>query len=344
MRNKDRDIKYCGVDEKKIVQAVPKINEGVFTHLVQDYIIGRYKLHLQKDIEKLPAPWTTNEILKNYRFTNVKRELDKQTKWLIKNISTNNNLSYKDKILNTILFRLFSKYETMEIIGAPFEFSKNRTKEYVNKICKNVEKYAADNPKYKWFTTAFFTNGVKGILGRIVGSQYIHPVRVIRYLFELSEGMYDKDSYWYKAVKSILDAQTQEECYKALRSQPAFGDFIAYQIYVDFTYIKEFPFSENEFTVSGVGCIKGLKYLFSDFDGLSYEEALFWLRDNIEQLANDILKINLKFVLNKLMYDVPYYDRNMNVMSLENCMCELGKYMDIINQTGRKRPKYKGVK
>ena len=44
----------------------------------------------------------------------------------------------------------------------------------------------------------------------------------------------------------------------------------------------------------------------------------------------------------KLFSDLPEYDREMNVMSIENCMCELSKYIKAVNGTGRPRNKYNG--
>jgi hypothetical protein len=41
------------------------------------------------------------------------------------------------------------------------------------------------------------------------------------------------------------------------------------------------------------------------------------------------------------MTDLPEEDRYMNVMSLENCMCELGKYMKTKLGVGRPRSRYK---
>ena len=99
------------------------------------------------------------------------------------------------------------------------------------------------------------------------------------------------------------------------------------------TYIKEFPFSENEFVVAGPGCKKGLDYIFKDYDGMTSEEALFWLRDNIDFVFSWDPKA--------LFSDLPEHDRCLNIMSLENCMCELAKYIRTIEGTGRPRVKYK---
>ena len=64
----------------------------------------------------------------------------------------------------------------------------------------------------------------------------------------------------------------------------AIGKFLVYQVFVDMTYIPYYKFSENEFVLSGPGCDRGIHALCKDLDGLTEEEFMFWLRDNIERI------------------------------------------------------------
>ena len=43
-------------------------------------------------LEKRPAPWTENTILRDYKFTNVYRELDRNSQWQIHNILRDDTL------------------------------------------------------------------------------------------------------------------------------------------------------------------------------------------------------------------------------------------------------------
>ena len=88
MRNKPADIHYCGVDEQKILTAKPKLNEENLRHLY-NFITRRYKIHLRKDVLKKLQPWTKDPVLLEFRFTNVRREHDRETKWLIQHITSN---------------------------------------------------------------------------------------------------------------------------------------------------------------------------------------------------------------------------------------------------------------
>ena len=113
---------------------------------------------------------------------------------------------------------------------------------------------------------------------------------------------------------------------------------------MDYTYIENISFSENEYTVAGPGCKRGLKYLFQDRDDMSYEECLFWIRDNWTRLNYKYVKHEYnKIHTYELLKDLPDWDREMNVMSLENCFCEFSKYMKIKLGEGRTKRKYQGV-
>jgi hypothetical protein len=67
---------------------------------------------------------------------------------------------------------------------------------------------------------------------------------------------------------------------------------------------------------------------------LTFDELLFWLRDNCPITREECME---------LMVDLPEEDRYMNLMSLENCMCELSKYIRAVEGTGRPKNIYNGL-
>lgn len=328
MKNKPCDVIYCGVREKKIKNANPTLNEENLLHLYH-FIIRRYNIHLRKDVQHKPQPWTKDPVLREFRFTNVRREHDRETKWLIKNITSNSDLSYEDKLMNCILFRLFNKHETSEIIHQPIHFSSRYNPESYRKSFEAVEQ---NDPGYIFFTGAFITGGMKRALKWYLPKgteEDSMPMRVMKFMDHLyKDGVVDK----------IKLCANQKSVYDLLRGYLGIGNFLAYQMFVDMTYIEEFPFSENEFTAAGPGCKMGLGFLFDDKDGMTDEECLFWVRDNIGEAFKDIL--GKYWEPTELFSDLPEEDRCLNVMSLENCFCELSKYIRAKTGTGRPRKKY----
>ena len=330
MKTKQQDVPYCSVREEKILSASPKVYMESLQYFYH-YIKERYSIHLKKDVIKQPYPWTKDPILQKFRFTNIFREQDTETRWVIENIANSKSLCYEDKLLNCILFRLYNRHDTATLIGLPIKFSTLQSfdpEQYRAIFDKNRK-----TPSDTFFTGAFLVSGLKNKLKAYTPNEKLDNNMEMRVLYFIK---YLFDS---KFVSKLLSCVTQQEVYNFLCSLTGIGDFLAYQIFVDYTYILEFPFSENEFVVAGIGCKKGLDYLFADKDGMTYEECLFWLRNNIRQLFETF--IGDKCSPKKLFIDLPWEDRHYNVMCLENCMCEFGKYMKTINKEGRPRQKYR---
>ena len=327
MRNKPADTLYCGVDKERIKKAQPVLNERNLLYLY-NFIKRRYVIHLRKDVLKKDPPWTTDQVLRDFRFTNSRREHDKESKWVIEHIANNPELSYEDKLLNVILFRLYNKHETAELISMPFKFS--QTPDWNPEWYRSLfEAALVEDPKRVFFTAAFHTVGMKNTLKRVTGESYA-PMRILKFIkILINEGLVDD-------IKACVN---QQEVYQTLTDYNGIGRFLAYQFYVDMTYIAEFPFSENEFTVAGPGCVMGLNYLFENRDGMTYEECLFWLRDNLDRLF--VEELGKDWDAKRVFWDLPEEDRCFNVMSLENCFCELSKYIRAKDGTGRPRKRYR---
>ncbi len=119
MKTKKRDTLYCGVRQKVIRNAKPTLDWEAVYHL-KVFVIDRYRIHKRKDVKQLPAPWTKNPILKEYRFTNVRREHDRQTRYLISHISRNLTMTLEDKIVNTFLFRAWNNWDNLKDFGFPY--------------------------------------------------------------------------------------------------------------------------------------------------------------------------------------------------------------------------------
>lgn len=333
MRTKPRDKLYCGVNQQRIRKAKPSLNYNNIRYFY-DFVTERYKIHVRKDFLKQKAPWTDDEILQCYKFCNVRREHDRQSQYLIKNISTNPCLSLEDKIVNSFYFRAWNNWDTMKDLGGPWAAKDLYSSQMKQQIRPIYQQLASEDPDRKWWSSAYNQGGTKQAWrypnpNRKVNKEDDIPLRVFHIGPWLKE---------HNTVEKLLSANDQKVAFEAIKEIQGFADFLAYQIFVDLTYIENFPFSENEFVVAGPGCRNGLNKLFDDYDGLTLEEALFWLADNIDEIFN---KIHPPFWAGRLFVDLPQEDRFFSVMCLENCMCELSKYIRTIEGTGRPRVKYK---
>ena len=139
--------------------------------------------------------------------------------------------------------------------------------------------------------------------------------------------------------KQIMSAGNQAVVCKRIRGIQGIGKYLSYQIFVDLTYIPEFPFSDNEFVISGPGCKKGLNRIFIDKSNMTDEECVFWLRDHWNEL-NDRMPKGSKFDPNNLFFDCPKCDRIMTVVSLEACLREFNKYIRVYRREGKVKRRY----
>lgn len=336
METKERDIKYCGVREDIIKTRRPDFRDDRLI-MLYEYIVGRYTIHLNRDYYKREVYQDVeNPVFQEYKFTNVRREHDRTTKWLIDNISNNENISYTDKIYKSIIFRLYNRIETAELIELSredFFVSDVFMNRELNWIAKCYDRFKQMKDGYRIYTNAYKTGGTNTGLQSMFPDdpRYMCPLLLIDKLI--------KEDF----VSKLDSCNSQLEVFNLLHSIKGIGKFIAYQLYVDLTYIKEFPFSETEFVISGPGTHYGIELLLKDktnFSGMTDNEIVFWLRDNIHK---EFDRLNLEWDLNNLMVDCDTDDRQLTVMSWENILCEFQKYVranssDMSNPRNKYKP------
>lgn len=320
MENKPYDIPFLGCRKEKIEHANPELNENNFRMFVY-WIKERYSIHIKKDLMKLPPPWTNDPILQTVRFTNVRREHDKESRYLIENCCENPYLTYRDKIANIFLFRMLNKAESVEgIFPVRFsEYDPAKIGDWANSLPKN----------FKQFKKVFMVSGMMGNINLLIGKRESG----IQSCADYCKYLWDNGTF-----ESLLGCFDAESIFNKISSIRGIGEFMAYQIFVDMTYCPECLVSENEFVVAGPGCKEGLKLLFNEKDGLSPEELLFWLRDNWE---NECTQFGIEWSPCNIFIDLPESEWHMNVMSIENCCCEISKYYRAWNG-GFVTRKYKG--
>lgn len=349
MRIKAADVMYCGVNQDRIITAEPTLDERN-TRTFMQFVKRRYGIHVRKDVQQRPAPWTKDEILLKYRFTNVRREHDWQTRQLIERVSLNPDLSLEDKIVNTFMFRAWNNADTFEFFGLPRAATKLYSPKMKELARLKYRGYADNHPEAfaerKWWSGAYNQGGTKYAWKFPDGDGFSRaPSEAAGARFE----DYEPDiplrvfhiPVWLRRAniaERLLEADTQQAAYEVIRSIRGFADFLAYQVFVDLTYIPDFPFSENEFVIAGPGCKRGIDLIFADRDGMDYSEAMFWLRDNWTEVCE---QLGVSWDNLAIFSDLPKYDRRMNVMSIENCFCEISKYIKARDGVGKPRQTYK---
>lgn len=311
------------------------------------YNTERANIYRRKSLENLNPPYTRDPILQSYRFTNVRRELDKQSQFLIRTVCRNDKLSLQDKLFNILLFRLINDGSVIEqtwkghVLHFPFSSSipysdlatlayiekRNKTKRHGDAYLTVVPRRLANAHVRDHGHDLSFINTNTGLI--LYLRSYSHQLEDIT---ELCSSTRTRGLQVYRLLSRI----------KGL------GEFLAYQVYVDLTYCPEVSFGENEFVVSGIGCCLGIDWLTSE--DLSPTDKRGQFRKQYGNKYNQFILLFEK-ELPRLTRenDIPWSpeefqrgfpDSNWGLMNIENSFCEFAKYMKIYSGSKFRSRKY----
>ncbi len=332
--NFKNDKLYCWVDKKKIKKAKPILNKKVikqwFFHQRE-----RTEIYYKKEILKHKSPWTNDEILQKYKFVNTKRIWDRETKWLLKNVIKNNKLSYEEKLLNCVLFRVINKGETFDLLWWAIKFFSEKLN--LEKFRKILKEKLNKNEKYVFFSAAYilwwpkvnFWKYLKKKEGKIEKNMILRMIKFVNY---------EKENL----VKWIKNSKNQKEVCDFLETYSWIWKFLSYQIFVDMTYLLDFPFTEHNFVISWPWCARWINWIFKDRDWMNDEECLFWFIENQFKIAKKFWE---KWNMNKIFHFLPKEKRKYTLMDMENSWaCEIDKRCRTLFWWKRPKQIYRNIK
>ena len=271
-----------------------------------------------KRFEKATPPWTSDPILTEFKFTNAYRASDRVSQYLIRNVLYDGDQSEEELFFRTILFKLFNKIETWELLQRWFGVV-----------------------TYRDFDPEAYDNVLLDALGRgdtIYSAAYIMPSgssvfgtsrKHQAHLMLLESMMADE------LPLRIADAKNMLEVFTLLRSYPTIGGFLAYQYVTDLNYSALVNFTEQEFVVPGPGAKSGIAKCFRSLGGLSETDIIQVVAER-QHAEFERLGIDFKSL----------WGRPLQLIDCQNLFCEVDKYArvyhpEIEGGSGRKRIKQK---
>ncbi|MGD0318213.1 MAG: nucleotide kinase domain-containing protein [Nitrososphaerales archaeon] len=259
------------------------------------FIYERHQIYCKRFVQKLPAPWTNDRILRKYKFTNVYRELDRGTLYLTNEIIGRG--SDRDVIFNILLYRIFNNIETYRAIG----FQTVESFDAANTIRLLESRSKAGKAI---FTNAFMVSGTRYADSN---SKIVNMVNgVIR-----DDLVKNFDSHFQR----IKNSKSLEDAHAAIKEITHFGDFLSYEAIIDINYSGIIRFSEDDWVNPGPGCKKGINYIFSSKGDHSYAEIIRILRED-QHIHFDRLNLNFKGLSPK----------DLTLRNIEHSLCEFSKY------------------
>lgn len=311
-----------------------------FLQLFFETMYERMMIWKRRFIEQKPQPWTENAILRDSKFTNVYRELDRNSQWQIRNILLDDSLSPVNLIWKLMVFRFFNNPETFKR-GVEWRGWRNGIpdwKDYDEDVfasfIEEVRK-SGQNP----YTNAYLINSMSAP-GK--SRDWCYTRLVIPTLHKRIPQL----------ISVVRNADSPESIITYLKTVPAVADFIAHEFYQDFTYIPRYTdrefmrFTQNDFTNVGPGASVGIRLIYPNLKtAREQKQAIYWLRDAAEEQLTKIgtLKGEPMGYLewDKESKEYKLTDKcNITLHQIEMWLCEFQKYWKMMIGEGKQRSKF----
>lgn len=283
------------------------------------FVCERHSIWHRRFVEHRPWPWTQDPVLRRHKFTNIYRELDPGTKFLMDNI-LETYTPRPDRIFNVMLYRLMCSIPTYRGMGFQYlsAFNEKEFDEYLRGV------YNSGKPV---FGNAYLISPYSSM-----GSEF--KFRNVSRLFGLIHQNFE--GFFFHLDHAV----TFEMAFKMINGQYGFGPFLAYQVMVDLTYpVKQdgspiLPLSQDDWARLGPGALRGLARM-TTFSGTSQSlEGLRWLWSHQhEQFA----EYDLSF---PYLRDTDDRETAISLANMQNCLCEFHKYRSIQDGVGKAQRLY----
>ncbi|TRZ55160.1 MAG: hypothetical protein D4S02_18210 [Rhodocyclaceae bacterium] len=254
-------------------------------------------------------PWTKDPILAAHKFTNAYRASDRVSQFLIRRVIYEGDESPEEVFFRTILFKLFNKIETWELL-----VSKLGSIGYKEYAFERYDKILSDamNRGHRIYSAAYIMPS---------GSVVFRTNRKHRAHLHLLERMM-KDELPYR----IVESRSMQQSFELLLSYPMIGNFLAYQFATDLNYSTLMNFSEMDFVMPGPGALNGIRKCFSSLGDLSESDIIKVVADRQQE---EFARLGIHFRT--------LWGRHLQLIDCQNLFCEVDKYSRV------KHPEIAGI-
>tara|TARA_R110001599_G_scaffold181261_1_gene374022 strand:+ start:1593 stop:2639 length:1047 start_codon:yes stop_codon:yes gene_type:complete len=269
----------------------------------QNIFIKQYEGH---STETSP---TDDPILQAHKFTNAYRACDRVSQYLIRNVIYSDKFDSRSLFLRIILFKLFNKIETWELLESEFDI---------------ITEESFCSKRFSSFLDKQMTKGKRIYSNAYMmasGCKEFNVTRKHQAHLQLVALMLKNN-----LPKKIQDSASMREAYEKILAYPMIGKFLAYQYVTDINYSELTDFSENEFTMPGPGADDGIKKCFSSTGGYSGADIIKIMTER-QEYEFDRLKLRFHQL----------GTRKLHLIDIQNLFCETDKYCRVAH------PELKGI-
>lgn len=278
-----------------------------------EFIKKRYQVFINKEILANEPPYTSDPILREYRFTNVHREDDRVTRWVARNIrdryADSENLWFM-----LCIARQFNWPDTLQELMDRNAWPVDRWE--VKKVTRILDERMIRGDKV--YTGAYM------IRAESDQNRPWYRWTKQRYMAEIVLGRVWKD-------RRMLEPhmhKSMKEATETLAAQYGWGPFMAYQVAVDLQWTRYLNSAPDRYTWTalGPGSTRGLNRLFG------YPIKQSWKNEEGVKVIAELCDLAEK----RLPKTIP----KIIMSDMQNCLCEFDKYERVKRGQGRPRAKY----
>lgn len=315
--------------EAKWAKFLPEPNREVCAENLNMFFRSMAERHLiwkRRFVEKKPQPWTNDPVFRQYKFTNVYRELDRSSQALIKNIILDTSLDFENLVWKTLTYRLFNNPETFRLFSYIWP---NGIPDY-NAFEKEMPKFSDALTCLRLsgarpFTNAYFISQKTGTAGA-------------REQYYAEEVLPELHARIQTICNLSVTAENPSEFIRVLKDIPRIADFIAFELYRDLIYINKFtshtavPFSTGDWVNVGPGSSFGAALIFPQLKtNADIRESFYRL---LAEVPSRMASISAEMGEEMLYPEWSKEERRYHVSSIcnftidhiEHWLCEFGKY------------------
>lgn len=278
------------------------------------FLTERHGIYKRRFIEKLPYPWTEDAVLRDYKFTNVYRQLDRVSiEWqnrYARLLMKNKNIKHSDIVFHNAMFRLFNWPETYDTLN--FGLRKWNKKQAIKMLLKRqTEEHE------QIFTGAYIVTS---------GGQSVPKVEVICQALD----------FLHRRKRQIANRirkhGTMEYAVKLLQVVPTVGAFVAYELACDLRFTKVLAHAKDVLSWAnpGPGAKRGIHRLMTGkkdkVAGVDYVAAMRMLLTTMPAEVKAAIK---------------HPEWPIEMREIEHSLCEFDKMMRVRNGEGKPRSRYR---
>lgn len=255
------------------------------------------------------GPWSDDEILRRYRFTNVYRATDRVSQYLIREVQYRQDRPSQPReiFFRTMLFKVFNRIDTWESL-------EQRVGSITWDGLDKAELIDALDDLMRMGRRIYSAAYI------MPSPQYGHVRKHANHVAMLAAMMADN------LPERICDAPSLKRVYELLLNYPGIGPFLAFQYAIDLNYSSMLDFRESDFVVAGPGALDGISKCFDDGSKLDPSEVIY---EVVGRQSEEFSRLGLNFE--------GLFGRSLQPIDCQNLFCEISKYARVAH------PEIKGI-